>query len=604
MGDQWWNADENSPELASDVWTRVSQLRMSRREINVMDLTYESIYKGYPLSAGVGGSAMPIPVRGFVSRAAPATINITKSKVDAISSRMSKHRPFPVISAEDAGWTESRFARRVSSVLRSKLGQANNEYDRTLRVRDSLIRGTGVAKIVRVNRGGVWDVAVERVPRSEILVSSREAYYGCPRSMYQIRSYPMEVLQALFPDSKRQIEAQATRAGFSDDGWYEWGDDWVDGSEQVKVVEAWHLPSGCETEDGRHVITIADKVLLDEEWERPRFPFAFLHWTPPVRGFFGTGLVEDLAGIQAKINDVSRDIQEALYYAAQLTIFVPRGAKVNKDHLRARHPKIVEHDGAVPQYVAPLPVSPQLFQYLDWLINITDDISGLSRDFNSGNTQLGANASGRAQIVMDDIQSDRFAMFQLHDSLSMVDIGALVIDEARCIAHDYPKAEQAAWIREHKWSKINIDEGLYSLRLEPISFLPGTRAGQLSAIEAYAAAGLISDPVEVVERMEDADLARFNRTKLAPKRAIGRVIEGLADPDVDFYSLTPDAFFPLERGIQEVRAELNDAWANDAPADILERHRRWIELADYELQKLQPPAPAAPMAPPEGAPPV
>lgn len=608
----WWAAKKRSPDLASAIWTRVERLRARRRGDNLRDLIHEAIYRGRPL----GAAGDSVTLASMVSqRSAPAVINVTRAKVEAITSRMSKHRPFPVISAEDAGWTERRFARRVSSVLRTRLGQTTIERDRSLRVRDGIIRGTGVAKIVRTEDSGLVDVTVERTPRSEILVSPRESQYGCPRNLFQVKSYPVEVLCARFPGKEfgTKIRAQAVRSSADDQGWYEWGDDWADDSEQVAVVEGWHLPSGGGATDGRHVLAIRDCVLLDEPWTRPRFPFAFLHWSPPMRGLFGSGLVEDLSGVQAKINDVSRDIQEALYYGAQLTVFSPRGAKVNKEHLRARHPKIVEYDGGIkPEFVAPLPVSQQLFHFLDWLLNITDDLSGLSRDFQSGNTQLGANASGKAQMVLDDIQSDRFAMFQLHDSLHMVDIGAGMVDEARAIAADVDKADQAPWIREHKWEKVDVDEGLYHLKLEPKNFLPDTRAGRFAAVEAAGAAGLVSDPMDMLDLMDEPDLQRLNRRLLGPRRAIARVMEELIDPSIDLYTLTPDSFFPLEAGIAEARAELDDAWAAKAPENVLQRFRDWIRLAEHERDN-QPAAPGPAslggpgMAPPDamlpGAPP-
>ena len=69
-------------------------------------------------------------------------------------------------------------------------------------------------------------------------------------------------------------------------------------------------------------------------------------------------------------------------------------------------------------------------------MNWCDDVSGLSRDFQSGKTQLGAGASGAAIDALDDITSDRLAGFQLFDSLSQVDIGQLIVDEARAAARD------------------------------------------------------------------------------------------------------------------------------------------------------------------------
>ncbi|WP_434127598.1 hypothetical protein, partial [Enterococcus faecium] len=80
-------------------------------------------------------------------------------------------------------------------------------------------------------------------------------------------------------------------------------DDWADDSLTVKIVEAWHLPSGYDADDGRRVMVCRDLVLEDEPWTRLRHPFALLHYSPPVRGWYGHGLVSMLAAPQAKIND-------------------------------------------------------------------------------------------------------------------------------------------------------------------------------------------------------------------------------------------------------------------------------------------------------------
>lgn len=605
MSTNWFDKKNKGGILASEVWKRVDALRTRQRSSNLRDLIHEAIYRGRPLGSG-GSDTITRPEMAL--RSAPATVNIVKAKVNAISSRNSKHRPFPVISAEDAGWTEKRFAKRVSSVLRTRLGATSLERDRVLRGRDALVRGTGVAKVVRTEDG---DVGVERIPRSEILVSAREARYGCPRSMFHLKSYPLEVVLARYGDTAKDraaIEASASRASRDDDGYYMWGDDWADDSMQVALVEAWHLPSGYGATDGRRTISGRGYTIVDEPWTRPRFPVALLHWDPPIRGLWGSGLVEDLAGVQAKMNDVHRDIQEALYYGAQLKVFIQRGANVNKEHLRARHPAIIEYDGAAPQYVAPTPVSQQLFSYLDWLLNIADDISGLSRDFQSGKTQLGAGASGKAMDTLDDIQSDRFAMYQLFDSLHSVDVGTLVVDEARAIAAELPKNEQASWIREHKWNKVEIDGGGYHLKMEPMNFLPGTRAGKLEAVGELAAAGLLGDKTDALDMFDEPDMQSMNRKLLGPRRAVLRVVEGLADEDIDLYELAPDASFPLDEGIATVTAEREDAWATKAPRIIIERHNKWLQMADRQktraAQGAPPPAPAGPGMAPPGAPPM
>lgn len=578
----WWEHD--GLDLSTELWKRAGAIQQRAQARNAFDLTCEAIYRGVPL-----GSKRP-------TQAAPAVINIIRAKVSAIMSRMSRHRAFPVIDCEDAGWSERRFAKRVSSVLRSRMGQTKLEGDRMMVHQDTLVRGTGVRKVVRTANN---DVTAERIPRCEILVSDRESQYGCPRSMFHLKSYPLEVARAMYPDKKDRdaLESAASRATVEDRHYLMWGDDWADNSWQVPLLEGWHLPSSPTAGDGRRAVSCRGRTLSRDPWKRPRFPVAFLHWDPPMRGLFGYGLVESLAPVQQKMNDVHRDIQEALYYGGQLKVFVNRGSNINKEHLRARHPAVIEHDGAEPRYVAPLPVSQQMFSYLEWLLTIADDISGLARDFQSGNSQLAPDASGRAREVHDDIQSDRFAAFQLFDSLCAVDVGTLMVDEARSIAEECGTSA-APWIREHKWKKIDVDGGKYHLRLAAKNFLPDERAGKLSTVGDLGKAGLLSDPDELLDLFDEPDMQRLNRSKLGPRRAVARVMEDLCDPDVDLYSLTPDAFFPIDLGIKTALAELEDAWAGEAEPEVLDRFRGWIQLAEHEKKRS---AAAAPVAPGMGA---
>ena len=594
----WWKLPKmrgaGNVRIAGEVWRRVDNIRNRRRAQNLDDLIYEAIYMGRPLSASSSMAA-----RGTATardqRSAPfSTLNVTQAKVDALCARMSKHRPFPVIGADDAGWGEKRFARRISSVLRAKLGQQDVERDNMLLVRDATIRGTAISKVVTVERGGKMDVAVERVPRSEVIVGARDAMYGTPRSIYHLRCYPLEVMAARYPKQADKLAEIATASSYDSDEWYEWGDDWADDSLTVKLVEAWHLPSGHGADDGRRVLVGRNVVLEDEPWTRLRHPFALLHYSPPVRGWYGHGLVGMLAGAQAKINDIARDIQEALYFGSTLKVFVPKGS-MKKEHLAKRHPVVIETEGGLtPSYVAPLPVSPQAFQVLEFLMNWCDDVSGLSRDFQSGKTQLGAGASGAAIDALDDITSDRLAGFQLNHSLSRVDIGALMVDEAREIAQCYPKAQQAAWIREHAWGKVDLDGGLHHLRLEPQNFLPGTRSGRLAGATEVFKAGLI-DGDSMLELFEEPDMQRLMRRKLGPQRAISMVLDGINDPSRDLYELIPDAFFPYQQGIDAAKAEYEDAWAAGADSKILGRYREWIRLTKNEADK------AAAAAQPTGA---
>lgn len=573
---RWWRTkDEDAAARA--LWGWIDRLKQRQRAENLLDAIHEAIYEGRPLGSG---AEYPSLQHLRAQRSAPANLNITRSMVDTATARLSKRRPMPVIGADDAGWSEKLFAKRASRVLRRKLGSSKVERLKPTVIRDALIRGSGVAKVIR--NGG--DVDVERVPRHELVVDPREARYGEPRTMAQVKPIPRDVLIDAFPDFEDEI---IKAARWARDEWNADGDDTAsDDAEQIEVAEAWHLPSGANTKDGCHVICIRGTTLLREAWERPRFPFAIMHWSAPTRGMWGHGLVEDLTGIQAKVNDIARDIQEALYYGAMLKIFQARSSKVNKNALRARHPVVIEYDGKPPEYVAPNPVSQQQIQFLEWLIAKAYEISGISQMSASSKNPLGSNASGKALDTMYDIESDRFAQVEIGYAMFTCDLGQLIVDEARAIASDkeIKQNERAKWIREVKWSKVEIDAGEYHLGIEPVNFLPDSRAGKLSFVQELAKAGMIMDPTMTAALFDEPDIVRANRVLLGPYHALERIMEGLADVDVPMFELQPDPHMNLGLGIAMAKGEYNEALATQgtgagAPEEVLERYRGWIDLA-------------------------
>lgn len=596
---QFWRLDD-SEDAAHALWTWVDYLRPQFVASNFEDLVHEAIYEGVPL--GSTGAALGI-AHLQQRKSAPANLNITRSMVDTATARLTKRRPMPVVSADDAGWSEKMFAKRTSRILRRKMGGAEIEKMSPDLIRDMCIRDAAVAKVVRC--GG--DTKTERIPVYELVYDPREAYYGPPRTLAHYRPVSRDVLRAEYADSPEALDAIENAPQFRrGDPWtrYAYGDTLY--TDQVEVAEGWHLPTAPGREDGGHIVAIRGYTLFRECWTRPRFPIAWVRWSSPARGrgVRGRGLVFDLTGIQAKVNDICRDIQEALYFGSMLKVFVPRNT-VNKHHLRARHPVVIEHDGATPQFVAPNPVSQQAVQFLEMLIQKAYEISGISQMSASSKNILGSNASGKAIDTMDDIQSDRFAHVESGYMQFRVELGQLHIDEARamyCEAHASAKdreherregeevglrlrpSDLAPWIREHEWDEVDIDGGNYHLTVEPINFIPDSRAGKLSAVAELSKAGLIPDPTMTADLFDEPDLARANRSILGPKHRLDEIMEGLADPTVRMIDLLPDDYDNLALGVLMAKGELKDAQAHGAPDEVIDRYHEWIEAA-YALQR-------------------
>ena len=572
--------DAEQATIANSVWTWIDRLRQRRRISGLRDMLHEAIYKGRPL--GALGNDEQAWLRQ--SSKSPANLNIARSMVDTATARLTKSRTMPVISADDAAWSEKLFAKRVSRVIRRKLGAAKIERLKPDVIRAMLIRGTAVWKVVR--NGG--DTDVDHVPRYEIVHDPREARYGMPRCLAHVKPIPKSVLCEQFEQFEEQIESASTYE--ASDAWMAYAYDGPGYNDHVEVADIWHLPSGPDADDGCHVIAIRGLVLLREEWRRPRFPLVFCHWSAPIDEMWGQGLVEDLCGIQALVNRVAQDSQEGHYWSSALKLFTARTSNINKHHLKARHPVTVEYDGAMPQFLQPNPQVAQALQLLDWYINRAYEISGIGQMAAASKNVLGSNASGKAIDSMDDIQSDRFAHVEAGWKAAICDLAQAQIDEARAMyneAHsgtgDLAPKELATWIRETDWGKVDIDGGDYHLYMEPENFIPGTRGGRLEYIESLSKNGLIPDPSVVADGFDEPDLQRMNRSVLGPLHNLQRIMEGLADSRIPLYDLQPDEHMNLSLGLLLAKGEYNEAMACGADDSELQRYRDWMELLKREM---------------------
>lgn len=543
--------------------------------------------------------------------------------VDTVVSRQSKRRPMVAISADDAEYSQKLAAKRASRVLRRKLGQPAVERLRPMMIRDAIVRGDGLIKVFR--NGG--DVGLERTPRSELVFDDGEAATGGPRTIAQLKRMDREQLMAMFPSSKdRKRIANVSPA--SRDIWSPYDYDMPLDGDHIEVVEGWHLPSIPGAGDGRKMIAIRDsgEPLDDCDWTRPRYPFARVQWTPAMRGWLGIGLVQQLAGSQNKVNEIWADHQEALYWASSLKIFLPRAANIDKHHLRARHPNVVEYDGAPPKYEAPDPASRQAMDTLRWLIQQMYEISGISQASASSHSPMGPNASGKAIETVYDIESDRFAQFELQVAMATVDIGLCMLDEAKEMALDEAEddararesgadredaEELAPWIDEMDWKRFDFDGGGYHLAPEPIGFLPDSRGGKLEALNDLAKIPGLIDPLQMASLLDEPDIARANRHLLGPMRAIERVAEDLGDTGTPILECVPTPLMLAVPGLAKkvIQGEHDNAYSERADDGVLSRYRWFLQMLEGLEKQLAAPAPtpdmnagAPPGAPPPGPP--
>ncbi|CAM6002763.1 unnamed protein product [Sphagnum balticum] len=99
-------------------------------------------------------------------------------------------------------------------------------------------------------------------------------------------------------------------------------------SDQFIISEGWHLPSSKDAKDGRHVIACSAGVLLDEPWEKMRFPFVKLSYNENMVGWFAQGLAEILMPTQMEIYKLLIIASQSIELMGVPRIFIDEMSKV------------------------------------------------------------------------------------------------------------------------------------------------------------------------------------------------------------------------------------------------------------------------------------
>jgi hypothetical protein len=604
----WWKVEPNGKEadpaeVHDELWGHVKTLWIQDSSQRWADRIYDAIYDSELLrSSGPYSQALSHLRRtGFDA----ARLNVSRSAVDTVVGKIGKNRPAIKTNPADAQWSLRKKARLLTRFTKGKMEALEVQDLAPEIVRDACVIGTGITQVGHA----FGEIVIDRVPREEMIVDAKEARYGKPRQIHRTRQMAREVVMELFPHAEIEIK-DAQEADSRDDENYE-GD-----SNMIDVFESWHLPSSPEANDGRHAMIIDGCTLLYEEYDKPYFPFALMRYTTRRRGFWGRGLVQDGAEIQHSINDTVRDIQQSLYFGAQLRVWVRRGQGIVKQHLgRQQRPFVVEHDGIKPEYDAPNPVSSGQVQYLEMMIQRYYDLVGVSQMSASAKPALSSNASAVALQEIYDLETERLSTQEQSFARWWVDLAKMQIDVARDL-HESKPAGGGKWnnqtvVDRIPWGDVDMAHDQYSLTLEPSNFLPDTRAGKLEAAGQLVELGILSGPELSYVMGSAPDLDKVNRLRNGPMSQLDCVMEKLGDEDEDVAELAPDAHMDLALGLKMAKAELASAFAEGAPPEVLQRFREWISLArevwlkqkSEEAEMAAAVAPPPEMMPPEMMPP-
>lgn len=595
----WWTAG-NPNELAqqllstTEYLTRTNQTRIRQASI------FARLYSGKPLYNFLGSnstldSSNQLPI-------GRPTANVCYSCTDTLVSRISQDKPQPVFLTDNGHYKERKLSKEANQFIQGEFHRTGMYDLAPLSMRDACALGDGLLKIYPDLNSG--KVNVDRTLPTELLVDFNDGYYSKPRQLIHKKLVDRSVLAKHFPDAEGVIAAATSGNVDSSPRSSETI------SDQFILSEGWHLPSGKDAKDGRHVIACSSGIILDEPWKRPYFPFVKFGYNPNLVSYFSQGLIEILMPTQMEIYRNLIVASQAIELMGVPRIYIDELSKISETSFNNRVGTIIKGRGNPPVFLNAISNPPEIYQWIKWLIENAYQMSGISSMSAGGQKPAGLN-SGESIRTYDQIQEDRFAALAKRYQNIFNDAVPLFLDAAQEIEEKNETKYSTVYpgkdgIRQIDFKQINkITKNAYVVQCFDQSSLPKDPAGRQAKLSEMLAAGEITNS-EFRRLSNFPDLAQSDQLAAALEERILHALDHIVEHgDEDWDEIQPDEFMldPSDLATTLCVNYINLYATCQLEDEKMQALRDWFVEVQNLKAAAQPPAPQ-PMVPQQGPLPV
>lgn len=594
---RWWKAEAG--ELADSMVTVAQGIENSpAQKARERDwLTHARLYANSPVASLYHmGSRTRATVARRTDEAPGNRINynVVQSCIDTAAAKVSKNKTRALFLTTGGNHAQQERAKGLTKYCDGWAEQVRI-YEKGQRTFvDGCIFDTGALK--PFPDIGAGKVCLDRVLPHEILVDETEAIYGEPRSMYQRKYAPRDLVAEAFASKKteegRRLRDLIMRAAGSDPlraNGAAGGE-----TDMLRLYEGWRLRSHPGKEhDGLHVIAVegVHVPIFREAWGHDWHPFASFRWNTRAIGWWGQSLAEQLVGIQVEIGRLLRTIQRCMHLVSVPKYLVEQGSEVVDAHLNNEIGAIIKYKGTKPELWVAAGVPAELFAQLDRLVAKAYELSGIS--------QLSANAkkpegldAAVALREFHDIESERFVVVAQRFEQMYLDAFRMAVAMSREMYEKRPDLRMLApgtkLLEEIAWKDVDLDEDRYVMRAYPTSILPTTPAAKLQTVQELYGSKLLEDqsPGGIWARslLDFPDLESFQSLEQAALENVQRLVGNIVDKGK--YE-PPDEFLPPDLVISIAHNAYLKGLNDGLPEDRLEMLRRLVQEADDNRQAME-----------------
>lgn len=529
---KWWDA-QNDKELCEQALSTTEYLKRTNQPAITQSSIFARLLTGKPLynllsSNSTLDSSNQLPI-------GRPTANVVYSCIDTLVSRISQDKPKPTFLTDAGHYKERKLAKEANQFMYGELFRTKAYDLMPLAFRDACTLGDGLLKVFPKDK----KVCLERTLRTELLTDFNDAYYGNPRQLIQNKLVDRSVCMEENPD-KEEIIAGAVHGNV--DSTPRSTDTIAD---QIIVAEGWHLPSSPDANDGRHIIVCSEGLILDEAWKKPNFPFLKIGYNPNIVGWYSQGLAEILMPTQMEIYRLLIIASQSIELMGVPRIWIDEMSKIVETAFNNRIGTIIKGRGNPPQFINATSNSPEIYQWIQWLIQNAYQMSGISQLAASGVKPPGLN-SGEAQREFMQTQQDRFAALERRYQTGFSDLGHMMIDCAKDIVDEYGSYTTVYpgkdGTREVDFKSISKLRDNYVIQCYEESSLPKDPAGRQAKLSEMLAANEISN--QEFRRLSNfPDLEQSDQLAAALEERILHALDEIVENgDKNYKDIAPDVF--------------------------------------------------------------
>lgn len=569
----WWNLPKD--QIAAGITDIVNRIDQTNSGWKKRMMRYARMY-GNDENLGLSNSASLNQGNSQTNNL--PTYNIIQSGVDTLASKIVRDDPSPYYITNGADYfTKLRAEKQTQFTQGVFYSSGLYALARNKIFRDAAVYGRGVVQFEYQDWTKDKKIVADWVFIDELKIDPFDSARGFPRSIHRSKMIQTELLLARFgkdPEKAQWIREASTLASSRFTS-LETVIDWV------VYNESWHLANGKDN-PGRYVISLGDKLLLDEPYEYDDYSgcLAFFQYYQKPVGMAGRGIPETIQSGQYEINKILLAIQQCQELQARPLIFVDSDSKVSNDSLlNNRIARLIKRKpGSKIDFVTPQGAPPEFYSHLANWMNWCRQEIGITDTSQSGAVRPGVD-SAVAMREQVDIESTRYVQVAKNWEQFFVDCAHVVMKLGKK-AYDKDKTYSVRYydkkynvLRDIPWSKIAPEEDGYVIQCDTVSAFPKSAAGRIQTVTDFISNNFIGRERGLELLGLDPDLEGDIKLQTSTLRLVEKRLSQMVE-DAKYFHPTPQMNLTLAQLIAEQTCAMLEA--EDCPDERLDLVRQYI----------------------------